>query len=73
MAILCRNCDEFDTVKGMCWGICARRARETVDNKIKVILTGPDKVCMAPSKIKDEERKKLELLRSLFPDEEEDV
>ena len=73
MAILCRKCDEFDTVPGMHWGICARRARETADNKIKALLTGPDKVCMAPSKIRDEERKKAELLRSLFPEEEEDV
>jgi len=74
MAIMCRGCEDFSTVPGMHWGICDRRARETSDNKIKTILTGPDKVCMAPSKIKDEERKKLELLRSLFPEEnEEDV
>ena len=71
MAILCRNCDEFNTVPGMHWGICDRRARETMDNRIKTILTGPDKVCIAPSKIRDEERKKAELLRSLFPEEEE--
>jgi hypothetical protein len=57
----------------MHWGICDRRARETSDNRIKTILTGPDKVCMAPSKIRDEERKKAELLRSLFPEDEEDV
>lgn len=73
MAILCRNCDEFDTVSGMGWGVCDRRRRETSDNKIKSLLTGPDKVCMAPSKIRDEERKKAELLRSLFPEEEENV
>jgi hypothetical protein len=57
----------------MHWGICDRRARETSDNKIKTILTGPDKVCMASSKMRDEERKKAELLRSLFPEEEDDI
>ena len=72
MAILCRTCDEYDSVPGMKWGVCDRRRRETTENKAKVLITGPDKVCMCSSKARDEARKKQELLRSLFPKEAEE-
>lgn len=41
--MLCRNCDRFDTVPGIKWGVCDRRRRTS--NNTKDLVKGPDTVC----------------------------
>lgn len=41
--MICKNCNRFDTVPGIKWGICDVR-RMTTDS-VKYLLTSPDKTC----------------------------
>lgn len=39
----CKDCDKFDTVPGMKWGICNRRRRSS--NHADSMITGPNETC----------------------------
>ena len=39
----CKDCQQFDTVPGMKWGICNRRRRSS--NRKDTMVTGPNKIC----------------------------
>lgn len=40
----CKDCQQFDTVPGMKWGICDRRRRSS--NHADSMITGPNDVCL---------------------------
>lgn len=39
----CKDCNRFDSVPGMKWGICDRRRRSS--NHADTMLTGPNNIC----------------------------
>lgn len=44
--MLCKNCERYDSISGMKWGICDRRRQEPVDDKrVAYIITGPNYLC----------------------------
>lgn len=55
--MLCKYCDDYNSIPGMKWGLCDLRRSETAENKIHAIITGPDRNCMCRSKIKAEKEK----------------
>lgn len=40
----CKDCQQFDTVPGMRWGICNRRRRSS--NHKDTMVTGPNDICL---------------------------
>jgi hypothetical protein len=51
----CKDCNKFDTVPGMKWGICDRRRRSS--NHADTMITGPNRPCFYTN---DEYEKKEE-------------